>query len=490
MVDLSPKAHKIQVLVGLSAIALIFISLIVTPFATPPPKTQLEQIKQNGVLNVLTLNAASTYYQDVNGLNGFEYKLALLFAEYIGIKLNIITVDHYDDLYSELTYGNGDIAAAGLSVQDPVNYTNILYGPAYHQVTQQLIYRKGKHKRPKSVSQLENGILEAVKGTSHSQILLDIQTKQPELSFQISTENAIEEMIELVDEGLIDYVLADSHEIALQRRFYPELRVAFELGAEKQLRWALRKQTEKSLLKAVTDFFSEIKANGQLEQLVHRYYSHVAKFNYSDIQTFSQRAQDRLPSYREFFINEAKAQDLEWQLLAAIGYQESLWNPKAKSPTGVRGLMMLTRTTAKQMKIKNRLDPEQSIKGGAQYFKRVYNKIPKRIPEPDRTWFALASYNVGFGHLEDARKITEMRDGDPDKWIDVKRNLPLLGRKKWYKKTKYGYARGWEPVKYVENIRKYYDLLIWMDTKQLEEDKVEDIPEPLPEKKLSISPSM
>jgi len=142
----------------------------------------------------------------------------------------------------------------------------------------------------------------------------------------------------------------------------------------------------------------------------------------------------------------------------------------------VRGLMMLTQNTARHVGIKNRLDPEQSILGGARYFKQVLKKIPERIPQPDRTWLALAAYNVGFGHLEDARKITEINDGDPDKWIDVKKNLPLLSRKKWYKKTRHGYARGYEPVKYVENIRKYYELLVWMDKRAQGEETLPDLP--------------
>jgi membrane-bound lytic murein transglycosylase F len=115
--------------------------------------------------------------------------------------------------------------------------------------------------------------------------------------------------------------------------------------------------------------------------------------------------------------------------------------------------------------VANRLDPAQSIQGGAKYFARVLKRVPQRITEPDRTWLALASYNVGFGHVEDARKITQRNGGDPDKWIDVKKSLPLLARKKWYKGTKFGYARGWEPVKYVENIRKYYEFLIGSDIK-------------------------
>jgi membrane-bound lytic murein transglycosylase F len=285
------------------------------------------------------------------------------------------------------------------------------------------------------------------------------------LSWRVNPDIATEELIELVDQGLVDYIIADSHEIALQRRFFPELRVAFKIGDSKQLRWAIKKTKDESLPDALNEFFALIKKDGRLDQLVHRHYSHVEKFNYSDIQTFTTHVRERLSKYRDLFIREAEANDMDWRLLAAIGYQESLWNPKVKSPTGVRGLMMLTLSTAKHVNVRNREDPEQSIRGGAVYFKQVLNKVPERIPQPDRTWLALASYNVGFGHLEDARKITQQNGGDPDKWIDVKESLPLLSRKKWYKNTKHGYARGWEPVKYVENIRRYYEQLVWMDTR-------------------------
>lgn len=466
MVDFSLRTHKFLFIGGLFASLLIFFALVVIPSYSKKPLNLLESIKQKNVLRVLTLNAASTFYQDANGPNGFEYQLASLFSDHLGVELNIVTVDKYADIYPELIFDSVDIAAAGLSDLDKVNKSTIRFSPSYHQVNQQILYRKGQHPRPKSIKDLHNGVLEVIGGTSHNDLLSKLQNNYPDLSWRINHGIATEELIELVDEGLVDYILADSHEIALQRRFYPELRIAFELGKPKQLRWAIKNSADTSLLQALNEFFELIKTDGRLDQLIHRYYSHVAKFSYSDLQTFSIHLRNRLPRYQDIFKSEAKAQNIDWRLLAAIGYQESLWNPKAKSPTGVRGLMMLTLNTAKQVKIKNRLDPVQSIKGGAAYFKQVLSRIPRRIQQPDRNWLALASYNVGYGHLEDARKITESNGGDPDRWIDVKKSLPLLGRKKWYTKTKYGYARGWEPVKYVENIRKYYDLLVWMDHKQ------------------------
>lgn len=487
MVDLSPKAHKIQIITGSIVAVLLLIALIAIPNYYTPTLTRLETIQQRGYLKVLTLNAASTYYQDANGANGFEYQLAKQFAEFTGVELKIIIVDEYSDLYPELIFGGGDLIAAGVSNQDDINPDLIEYGPRYHLVNQQLLYRKGLQKRPRKINELEGGVLEVIDGTSQVKLLSTLRQSFPDLTWHVNRDIATEELIELVDEGLVDFILADSHEIALQRRFYPELRIAFDLGSPKQLRWATKSSEDRSLIKQINKFFEVIREDGRLDQLIHRYYSHVAKFNYSDIQTFSLHARERLPKYRELFEKEAKEQGLDWRLLAAIGYQESLWNPKAKSPTGVRGLMMLTLDTAKHVKIKNRLDPAQSIKGGAIYLKKVMRKIPQRIKQPDRTWFALASYNVGFGHLQDARIITKNNQGDPDKWIDLKKNLPLLSRKKWYKDTKHGYARGSEPVKYVENIRKYYDLLKWMDIKQngaSEPESIEVIPE-----KLSIPPS-
>ena len=140
---------------------------------------------------------------------------------------------------------------------------------------------------------------------------------------------------------------------------------------------------------------------------------------------------------------------------------------------------MMTLPTAKQMGVTNRLDPEQNIRGGSKYLRRLLKRVPERIPFPDRLWFAVASYNIGWGHVEDARVLTQRHGGDPDKWIDVRKRLPLLKQRKYYKKARYGYARGDEPVRYVDNIRRYYHSLVWLDEKQLAIDKATDYQEKL-----------
>jgi len=188
--------------------------------------------------------------------------------------------------------------------------------------------------------------------------------------------------------------------------------------------------------------------------------------------------QSRLPRYRQWFEEAATHVGEHWRLLAAIGYQESKWDPDAVSPTGVKGLMMLTESTAQQIGVSDRTDPKQSIRGGAVYFSSVRDKIPARILEPDRTWLALAAYNVGFGHLEDARVLAQTAGRDPDSWQDVRAFLPLLAQEYWYAQTKRGYARGWEPVRFVDNIRSYLDILEWVAADSGPRAASSDAPDP------------
>ncbi len=281
------------------------------------------------------------------------------------------------------------------------------------------MYRRGSRK-PADIAGLASGQLEVAAGSSHAERLRELSEKYPALSWAENKQTDSEGLLNLVSQQLIDYTVADSNVIALNQRFYPELRVALDLGEPQPLAWAFPLQADDSLYQAATKFFAKIRKGHTLEQLLERYYGHVAEFDYVGTRLYLRHIQQRLPHFRSTFEQAGKKNRIDWRLLAAMGYQESHWNPKARSHTGVRGIMMLTLDTASQVDIDNRLDPEQSINGGAHYFQNVKRKIPRRIPEPDRTWMALAAYNVGFGHLEDARKLTEMRDGDPDKWVDVK----------------------------------------------------------------------
>ena len=409
---------------------------------------------------MLTRNSPTTYYEGPDGPAGLEYDLAKMFADHLGVRLTVLVPNSFSDLLDGVNNGTAHIAAAGLTITEPRREI-FKFGPSYQEITQQLVYH-ADHQRPKNLGDLKGGLLEVVAQSSHHERLTEHLAEYPDLSWKQNSKLESEELLQLVADEVIEYTVADSNEVTLNKRFLLNLRTAFDIGPPQELAWALPKNDDNSLYLAVVKFFELIKTNGELTRLIERAYGHAENFDYVGTLYFRRHVDSRLPAYREMFEKAARKNDLDWQLLAAIGYQESHWDPKAVSPTGVRGIMMLTQATAAQLGIKNRLDPASSIRGGARYFAASRKRVPADIQEPDRTWMALAAYNVGYGHLEDARILTEQAGKDPDKWIDVRESLPLLAKRKWYKKTKHGYARGWEPVRYVENIRSYYDVLRWL----------------------------
>jgi len=246
------------------------------------------------------------------------------------------------------------------------------------------------------------------------------------------------------------------------RHFYPELAIAMRLS-QQQFRWAFPALSkDNSLYHAAVQFIEYAKYAGILETLKQYHYGELTPandFNEFNIDSFYKNTRKRLPLYRHWFEQAGLKQMMDWRLIASVGYEESLWNPEAISKTGVRGLMMLTEDTAAYLGVKDREDPEQSIEGGARYLRKLYQRLPKDIAEPDRTWFMLAAYNVGFGHVMDARKLAKAAGFNPNHWGVIKTYLLKLSNPKWYKQTKYGKARGYEAVEYVRRIRRYYAML-------------------------------
>jgi membrane-bound lytic murein transglycosylase F len=421
---------------------------------------QLDKIKAAGVLKVLTRVDPTTYYKNSDVYTGLEHDLVQLFAKQLGVEVEFIIPATFGDILTDIATAKADIAAAGITVTAQRTKT-MRFSPGYYQATEQVIYRSG-NPRPKNANNLAEGIIEVTAGTSYVDTLKAYQEKIPKLSWTVNNELDTNGLMYLVNEGLIDYTIADSNQVLLIRRFYPELNISFDLTKPRQLAWALTPSTDNSLFDEVNRFFERIKKDKTLAQLIEKHYGHADTLNYVDNCTFRQHRKSRLPLYQKYFAAAAKQYKIDWRLLAAIGYQESHWKDNAISPTGVEGIMMLTNDTAELLKIKNRKDPVQSIEGGARYFQQRIKLLDETIHEPDRTWLALASYNVGIGHIYDARLLTKQQGGNPNKWLDVKQRLPLLADEKWHSKTKYGFARGNEPVQYVENIRGYYDLLVWL----------------------------
>ncbi len=431
------------------------------PDVAPPSSSRLQQVKASGKLRILTVYGATTYYPAGDGFAGFEYELAGRFAAWLGVDAEFIVADSIGDLLARMIAGEADLAAAGLTVTD-VRRQYLVFSRPYQEIREQLVYRGGD-RRPRGIDEVGNGFLEVMASSSHARTLERLRRRHPDLTWRTSAVR-VEELLRRVQVGLIDYTIVDSNQFAVLRRFFPRLRVAFELAEPVKLAWAFVKDRDRSLVQAADRFLAQLRETRVLEQLIDRYYGHVDALGFVDVCVFQRHVRQRLPRFRPYFEAAGRRYGWDWRLLAAIAYQESHWSVDARSPTGVRGLMMLTRQTARQLGVRDRLDPETGVLGAARYLKQLRNKIPERIPEPDRTWFALAAYNIGFGHLEDARILTQRAGKDPDRWVDVKRFLPRLAQKQWYSRVKHGYARGWEPVRYVENIRNYYDLLRQLET--------------------------
>ena len=245
----------------------------------------------------------------------------------------------------------------------------------------------------------------------------------------------------------------------MMQNYYPNLTVGMALGKPENIAWALPKNADPQLLKKVNHFFDTIRKDGTLSNLLDRYYGNSKRLNTQDITAFLKLSNSLLPKYEHLFKQAQETTGIDWRLLAAISYRESHWDTFNTSPTGVRGLMMLTEDTADLMGVTDRLDPKQSVPAGAKYIQKMVETVPSRIPEPDRTYMALAAYNIGYAHVEDARVLAMRLKLNPDRWADVKKTLVMLNDPEYYSTVKYGYASGGAPVIFVESIRSYQRIL-------------------------------
>ncbi len=446
---------------------LIAASLLLSAcFETPD---LLTRIKSTGQLNVLTRNSPSIYYQGPYGPAGFEYALVKRFSDSLGVRLKIIVEPNASELLNQLDSHKGHLAAAKLIITAP-RKARYLFTIPYHKVTYQLIYRSNT-RRPRKLKDMAKLAIEISADDSLILVLQSLKKQYPKLNWTVNPDASPEDLMQLVNEGLIDFTIVSSDEIKLNRRYYPELRLAFDINKPQDIAWAFEKNADHSLFDAANKFLQQQQDSGELQHLLNQHFGHIKGFDYVGTRVYQRHIITRLPQFRPWFEKAGKDNHVSWMLLAAMSYQESHWNPDAKSPTGVKGLMMLTLATAKHIGVNNRIEPYQSIFGGAYYLSSLYKKLPKTISDPDRLYFALAAYNLGYWHVIDAMKLARQQGKDDTKWANLKQILPLLRKKKWHKKVHYGYARGDEAVKYVENIRSYYDILKWEVARNWRENK-------------------
>ncbi len=427
-------------------------SLNSAPPEPTPPKILTELV-------VLTVNSPATYFEDASGnMRGLDHDLAQELARYLHVPLRFEVLNRAEEILSALNAGRGHLAAAAFTVTPQREKIARFSSP--YQTTNLQVLARADDDTPRKPEQLMGTRIEVAPNGSAAGGMLNLKNEFPALLWREAKDQSEDDLMQKLENGEIDAAVGESHLFDLSRNFFPDIDAVFDLGKPLPVAWAAPLKDEYDLLPKINAFLETMRADGKLQRLIDRYYGHVRQLKNEDITGLIERSRTLLPRYKQYFWQAEQRTGIDWRLLAAIAYQESHWDPYATSYTGVRGIMMLTEETADRMKVTDRLDARQSILAGAEYLLMLKEAgLPSRIAEPDLTWLALAAYNQGLGHLEDARILTQREKRSPDAWLDVKLTLPAISSPRHYKTLKHGYGRGGEAVFFVENIRNYYDIL-------------------------------
>jgi membrane-bound lytic murein transglycosylase F len=359
---------------GTALLASVLVAACSQP--VPPPET-------SGELHVGTRNSPTSYFIAANGEPaGFEHDLIQAFSQSQNWTLNWTQKNRPEALFEMLDSHHIHLAAAALP-RSVVKERHLISGPVLFETPVHIVYRTSDRK-PRNMDDLSGKKLALIIGSGHTPILMRQKRKHHDLSWAALENVWPEELLAQLQAGKYDAVIINGMDFDPMRNVYPELAVAFDVGETQQIVWALSPRSSQTLRNALARFVEQAQRDGTIKRVYERYFGHVKRLGSSDILGILQRRPQRLPSLRQHFQEAQTLTGIDWRLLAAIGYQESQWNPLATSPTGVRGLMMLTGPTADRMGVRNRLDARQSIIGGARYLALMKESLPARIPEPDR----------------------------------------------------------------------------------------------------------
>ncbi len=424
--------------------------------AIRPSLTDLQQIRQRGTLNIVALavdgpESAKTLPQTFGG------EITRLWANELGVSAHVIWASDVNQAVRMLKRHEADLAMTGLTVGDPA-LRSLRVSQSYMDVNLQLV----GHSTPlASLAPLAHTRIAVFAHTSEAELGRQLVEMMPSISLMVKPSGgSFDDLLASIDHGDADFALVDSATFAAHRALHPHLQIAMNLSHGAHLAWAFAPGSDTSIYAHAQNFLSKRRADGTLQRLAD-FYRPDTHFDEQGAVDFEHDIAHRLPSYAPIFQHYASADHLDWHILAAIAYQESHWEPAAISPTGVQGMMMLTASTAQDLGVDNRQNVHQSVRAGCDYFKIIMDSLPPEVAEPDRTWMALAAYNMGPGHLDDARWLTQKMGKNPDLWADVRDALPLLADPHWYRKLPHGYTRNSRQVlAYVSQVRRYYDALL------------------------------
>ena len=433
----------------------IAIAYVFRPIVEEYKYVTLHKIKKAGQITIITRNTPHCYYLYRDEPMGFEYELAREFADYLGVELKLNIAESWEGMIPVLKDGAGALIAAGMTIT-PRRQNQVSFSDGYMTIQQHLIAHRNSP-RIKSLAELSGKKIHVRKATAYQERLEELQQQGVGLTIELHNDMPTEELIQQVAQGEIGLTIADSNIALLSRRHYPSAIMAHPVSDLQHLGWAVHPEAQQLKAK-INSFFKAIKENGKFDEIYDKYYGGIDSFDYVDLKVFHRNIKNKLSRYSPFIKAAAKKYGFDWRLIAAQIYQESHLNPKAKSRAGAGGLMQLLPRTARSLGVNDIYNPVENINGGVRYLKKLYGLFGKADPT-NRLLIALAAYNAGRGHVQDARNLAVKKNLDPNSWESLALTLPLLRYRKYYKNAKYGYCRGTEPVTYIKQIMIYYDIL-------------------------------
>jgi membrane-bound lytic murein transglycosylase F len=384
---------------------------------------------------------------------GLEHGFAERFASFSGRALEVKHFATSAEVRAALRAKEIDVAAVGFTSDAGPDTTSVAVKPTENPWI--IAYAPG-YAKPKGDADLRGATVVVLPRIAASTMYAEVKARFTDTRFQIFPYDDEEALLAEVDSANIKLALIDANALEAMQHVYYAVGRGFTVHQTERA-WLVRAQ-DASLLSHITHFAQTVQEDRSLYALRDQYFGHTLAVNSFDAITFEQRISEVLPQWRSKLKAAQDDNNIDWRLLAALAYQESQWQPKAVSYTGVWGFMQLTQDTANMYRV-DRTNPDAAIAAGARHLAYLHRATPERIPEPDRSYMALAAYNIGLGHVDDARVLAQRAKTNPDRWVDVKAQLPKLADPKVAATLKFGSARGYEAVDYVDRIRAFYDII-------------------------------
>ena len=414
----------------------------------------LPDVKKHRVLRVLTRNNAVSYFLYRGEPAGFDYELMKHFADQLEVRLQILVPPSHADLVPWLLEGKGDVIAASYT-QTPERNALVAFSKPYLEV-QELIVQRTSEPRLTSVAQLAGRHIRVRPGSSYRDTLEKLRSQGVAFVVELArSDEETEDLIAQVAAGTVDLTVADSHILQAELSWRSDVVGAFPVGEKQLLGFAVRPK-DKQLKAALDRYVARTYKSLEYNLWWRRYFENTQLA--TQVRTPDAGVGQGLCAYDPIFRKYAEQYGFDWRLLAAQSYQESRFDPTARSLAGAVGLFQVLPKTAKEMGFSKLNDPDQGAHAGIQHLARLADRLETTLPVQQRMRFALAAYNAGWGHLTDARQLARTKGLDPDKWFkSVEQAMLLLSQPAYYSRARHGYVRGFEPVRYVSEIQTRYE---------------------------------